>query len=63
MKIEFTEEQAHTILIALIEKFERDVRNLVEEPNSKYYLDAVVNTRKAHDYIIKCMFKGENNND
>lgn len=58
IKIELTEEQANTILIALIEKFGHDVECLADSPKSEYYLNEVVKTKKTKDHITECMVNG-----
>lgn len=60
MKIELTEEQAHTILISLLNEIDNDMNRLVDNPKSEYYLNELVNARKTKDYIIKCMLNGGN---
>ena len=63
MKIELTEEQTNTILIALIQKFDHDIECLTDNPESEYYIKEVVNTKKLKDYISRCSLLGGSEND
>lgn len=60
MKIELTEEQANTILFVLIKKLDYDIECLANNPESKYYLEEVVKTKKIKDCILKSMKFGGN---
>lgn len=58
IKIELTEEQVNTILVALIEKFDLEVNYLSNNPKSEYYLSEMVKTKKTKDYVASCMVNG-----
>lgn len=52
MTVQLTEEQFYTIYNALIDKFSKDLDNLCDYPDSKYFLAEFIKTKKAKDMIF-----------